>query len=423
MQLSLLAAAGVFVFTSEDVLSDFAFATRGYDSAFDRGAGRRVSKPPWLPCSVPRMNLNNNGGSSSSSGSGGGGDRTSKSAEVFSLRSTQSIEREIDPTRSGPEGTPSKNQTLVAAAVAAPVAPSPAVQGASCAAGEATASAARSPEGKAALERGKSSARVVFDRKETRVPSVTLKLAMDRNGAVDDMAEGPKRFTSQESLDAVHRIRRDCEAVLVGVGTVVRDDPSLTVRRVPLSEGQTKQPTRVVLDRTLRLNEGRDRQKPCAILRDGHSSVVFYAAGCQTTEARAAELEADVARLEMASPLDSERSEGAVDFVGLPASRPGAGVDLNAALEALCKRGIDHILVEGGPSVAKAFLAEGLVDRAVIIRAPMEFSLPVPSHLTSDSLQRAGLELVGSTKWGEDEAECWTRPGFSWPGGGAGGWP
>ncbi|CAN0461070.1 unnamed protein product, partial [Scytosiphon promiscuus] len=36
---------------------------------------------------------------------------------------------------------------------------------------------------------------------------------------------------------------------------------------------------------------------------------------------------------------------------------------------------------------------------------------------------RAGLELVGSTKWGEDEAECWTRPGFSWPGGGAGGWP
>lgn len=48
--------------------------------------------------------------------------------------------------------------------------------------------------------------------------------------------------------------------------------------------------------------------------------------------------------------------------------------------------------MEGGPSVARGFLAEGLVDRAIIVRAPMEFSRPVPSDISTDTLQR----LVGA---------------------------
>ncbi|CAM9729610.1 unnamed protein product [Hapterophycus canaliculatus] len=184
-----------------------------------------------------------------------------------------------------------------------------------------------------------------------------------------------------------------------------------------------KQPTRVVLDRTLRLNEGRDGQTSRAILRDGHSSLVFYSAGCDRTEARAAELEAGVARSRTAASSNPGHNMSAVDFVGLTARYPGGGVDLAAVLEALFERGIDHVLVEGGPSVANGFLEEGLVDRAVIIRAPMEFSRPVPSHVTTETLQRAGLELVGSKKWGRDEAECWTRPGLSWPARGTDSWP
>eukprot|EP00752_Nemacystus_decipiens_P018251 g16377.t3 len=258
--------------------------------------------------------------------------------------------------------------------------------------------------------------------RERGVPSVTLKLAMDRTGAVDDMAEGPKRFTSRESLDAVHRIRRDCGAVLVGVGTVVRDDPSLTVRRVPLHEGQTQQPTRVVLDRTLRLTEGQPPgQAKRAILRDGHSSVVFYSAGSEETDARAVQLKAGVERSENAASCQA--SPSTVDFVGLPARSPGAGVDLVTVLEALFERGVEHVLVEGGPGVARGFLSEGLVDRAIIVHAPMEFSRPVPSGISTDTLQRAGLEVVGCTRWGNDAVECWTRPGLSWPGGTVGSWP
>ena len=70
---------------------------------------------------------------------------------------------------------------------------------------------------------------------------VTLKIALDRNGAVDDLGDKAERFTSPASLDAVHRLRRHCDAVLVGASTVIRDDPSLTVRRVPLAP-RTAQP-------------------------------------------------------------------------------------------------------------------------------------------------------------------------------------
>lgn len=58
----------------------------------------------------------------------------------------------------------------------------------------------------------------------------------------------------------------------------------------------------------------------------------------------------------------------------------------------LCmQRGVEHVLVEGGPGVARGFLAEGLVDRAIIVRAPVEFSHPVPSDISTDTLKRLVL--------------------------------
>jgi RibD C-terminal domain len=114
---------------------------------------------------------------------------------------------------------------------------------------------------------------------------VTLKIALDQQGAVDDLSEGPKRFTSEASLDAVHRLRRDSQAVIVGVETVVRDNPSLTVRRVPLHEGQ-QQPLRVVLDRNLRIPEAEE----CTLLNDGNPTQVLFTPNKDFVFARAAEI-------------------------------------------------------------------------------------------------------------------------------------
>ena len=94
---------------------------------------------------------------------------------------------------------------------------------------------------------------------------VTLKIAMDRNGAVDDLGDKAERFTSPASLDAVHRLRRHCDAVLVGASTVARDDPSLTVRRVPLAP-RTAQPLRVVLG---------SAPADAGLLNDGLETVLF----------------------------------------------------------------------------------------------------------------------------------------------------
>ena len=68
---------------------------------------------------------------------------------------------------------------------------------------------------------------------EHRRPLITVKLALDANGSVDDRSESPQRFTSHGCLEKVHELRRDCDAVLVGVETVNRDDPLLNVRLVP----------------------------------------------------------------------------------------------------------------------------------------------------------------------------------------------
>lgn len=77
----------------------------------------------------------------------------------------------------------------------------------------------------------------------------------------------------------------------------------------------------------------------------------------------------------------------------------------------LLQRGVEHVLVEGGPSVARGFLSEGLVDRAVIIRAPVEFSRPVPSDISTDTLQRLVCFVVflttpSCTRWFNQHLEC-----------------
>ena len=82
-------------------------------------------------------------------------------------------------------------------------------------------------------------------------------------------------------------------------------------------------------------------------------------------------------------------------------------------------------MVEGGPATARTFLSRSLVDRAIIISAPITFDLqPVPSHLSEMALVEAGLNKVGEhTLWGGDRTSLWVREGVEWPGGDLNAWP
>ena len=154
-------------------------------------------------------------------------------------------------------------------------------------------------------------------------PFVTWKYAASLDGRVA-AADGSSRWiTGAPARADVHRLRAACDAVLVGVGTVLADDPELTVRDASAPRGQ---PLRVVLD-------SRGRTPGHARVRNGSADTLVL-----TT--------ADVA------------------------AGPGCGLDLDAVLSLLADRGVRRVLVEGGPTVAGAFVDAGLVDEVVAYLAP-----------------------------------------------------
>ncbi len=228
---------------------------------------------------------------------------------------------------------------------------------------------------------------------DSRIPLVTLKVAIDKNGAVDDRAEDSFRFTSQESLDAVHRLRKDVDAIIVGVGTVLRDNPSLTVRRIELGEG--KQPLRVVLDRELKT------PIDSIIVNDDHDPLIFHVEG----------------REEKIAALNSRNN---VEVHKLQSARNHSGVDLHLLLSLLGDRGYQEVLLEGGPETARRFLAAETVDRVVLIKADVDFSQPFPLSLGDEDFSAAGLQRLSDVHWGVDTVSRWSKAGLGWP---VDGWP
>ena len=232
------------------------------------------------------------------------------------------------------------------------------------------------------------------DDEEEEITGVTLKMAFDSssNWGVADLSETKsERFTSPDSLDMVHRLRRESCAVLVGRGTVERDDCSLTVRRVELNEGK-EQPVRVIIDPSLSLID-----EEYTIFNDELPTIVYH-------------LQSEISK---ATPSES------VTFVGMKqstyADRSRSSISPSQVVTDLQSRGIKHLMVEGGPATAKAFLEARVVDRAILVRAPIEFEIPVPAEMDKDTLKRAGLQMIGTTEMGGDTVEYWTKNGSPWP--------
>ena len=170
-------------------------------------------------------------------------------------------------------------------------------------------------------------------------PFVALKYAQTLDGRIATSTGDSKWISGDEERQMSHALRAACDSVLVGVGTVVLDDPELTVRMVSGAS-----PMRTVLDTTLRV-------PPAAkILGPGAATTVITTA--RSDPNRRAEL----------------RQQGVrVEVVAEHAGR----VSLRAALATLRESGTESVLVEGGSEVITGLLAAGLVDRIIVAVAPI----------------------------------------------------
>lgn len=169
--------------------------------------------------------------------------------------------------------------------------------------------------------------------------SVTLKLATSLDGRIATASGESRWITGPAAREEVHRLRAIHLAVMVGVDTVIADDPDLTVRL----EGYVgPQPRRVVLDSRLRISPD------CRLVRtaDRIPTIVVTTRGSNNRLTDAG-----------VTVLQVEASDGRVD----PAS----------ALAALAKAGCPTVMIEGGGQVAASFLKAGLVDAVEWFRAPI----------------------------------------------------
>ncbi|HDQ46062.1 MAG TPA: bifunctional diaminohydroxyphosphoribosylaminopyrimidine deaminase/5-amino-6-(5-phosphoribosylamino)uracil reductase RibD [bacterium] len=175
-------------------------------------------------------------------------------------------------------------------------------------------------------------------------PYVTLKIAQTLDGKIA-LPDGRSRWiTGQRSRRMVQKLRRAHDAVLVGVGTVIADDPRLTVRL-----SRTVQPRRIVLDSRLRI-------PPAArILHLPEPEKTIVVTGW----------DADVRK------ADAIRALG-VQIWRISRNTSGR-IDLDAFLKKAAEAGLAGILVEGGSEVFTSFLREKRIDRMVVFTAPRVF--------------------------------------------------
>ena len=204
-----------------------------------------------------------------------------------------------------------------------------------------------------------------------RRPHVTLKAAMTLDGKIADVHGGAQWITGPAARRRAHRLRSEADAIIVGVTTVLRDDPALTVR---LDRPWPREPWRIVLDTT-------GRTPPAArLIAAGRPERSLIAVGTGAPEvaiARLAETGATVRRY--------------------PA-RDGR-VDVSAVLADLFGHEVRAVLVEGGGEVHAAFLGAGVVDRVAIFVAP----LLVGGAAAPGAVGGGGRELKSAVRLGEFE--------------------
>ena len=173
-------------------------------------------------------------------------------------------------------------------------------------------------------------------------PHVILKLAVSSDDKIGAAGRKPVAISGEAAKARVHLLRAQCDAILVGIGTVRADDPLLTCRLPGMA---ARSPVRVVLDRSLRI--------------PGSSRLVH--------SARETPLWVMTSNLAEA-PAAMKLGAAGAKVIRVATATPPPGLDLPAVLRALAEKGITRLLVEGGARVASSFVAAGFVDEVWLLR-------------------------------------------------------
>ena len=172
-------------------------------------------------------------------------------------------------------------------------------------------------------------------------PHVILKLAVSADGKAGAPGRKPLAITGEAARERVHLLRAQSDAIMVGIGTALADDPMLTCR---LPGMEKYSPVRVVLDSALRLPPA------SRLARSARDVPVWVVTGGEAS--RAAE---DALLREGVTVLRAAQSDGRLD--------------LAAVLKLMGARGVTRLMVEGGPTLAAALLAADLIDEAVLFQS------------------------------------------------------
>lgn len=178
--------------------------------------------------------------------------------------------------------------------------------------------------------------------KQNKIPFVTVKYAQSLDGRIATSAGDSRWISGPAALRLAHKLRREHDAILVGIGTVLADDPQLTVRLV-----KGRDPLRVVVDSKLRI------PLEARMLAGAGAASTLIAAAANADPDRVREI----------------RKLGA-DILRLPPAANGSGVDITRLLGQLGRRGIASVLVEGGRGIITSLLAARAVDRLIVVIAP-----------------------------------------------------
>lgn len=218
-------------------------------------------------------------------------------------------------------------------------------------------------------------------------PMVTLKLATSLDGRIATRTGASRWITGAGARAEVHRLREGVDAVLVGTGTLVADDPALTAR--PEGRAARRQPLRVVLDRALRAPLDR-------VVYDTKQAPTLVFVGCEAPSERRAVLEA--AGVELCEVPDRE-----------------GRLSLPSVLRELGQRGCLEVLCEGGAALAGSLFDARLVDRVHWVTAPIVIgNASAPGAVAGQGAETPDVaprgRVVARRTFGDD---VWTTIDFS----------